>query len=147
MPERHKFDYAVVRLVPRVERGEFVNVGAILFCPSRRYLEARFEPDARRIAAIAPWLGADEVDRLLAPIAAVCAGGDEAGPIGRLSPRQRFDWLVSPRSTVVQTSPVHSGFCTDPDAELEHLLDCMVRPVGCDDDGTESGSDRVDPER
>jgi hypothetical protein len=127
MPERAKFDYAVIRLVPRVEREEFLNVGVILSCPARRFLAAGVELDERRLAAFAPSLDPQEVRRWLDPIIRVCAGGEEAGPIGRLPQRQRFHWLVAPRSTVVQTSPVHSGLCEDPEAELEHLLDRMVR--------------------
>lgn len=128
MPGRSSFDYAVVRLVPRVEREEFLNVGVILFCSARRFLSARFELDERRLAAFAPWLDVEEARRRLEAIGAVCEGGEGAGPIGRLPQRQRFDWLVAPRSTVVQTSPVHSGLCDDPEGAIEHLLDRMVRP-------------------
>lgn len=127
MPERCSFDYAVVRVVPRVERGEFVNAGVILFCRDRKYLAARIELDPRRLAALDPSLDPDEVARYLEPIPRICAGGPDAGPIGRLSLRERFDWLVAPRSTVVQTSPVHSGLLEDPDVALERLVDSMVR--------------------
>ena len=127
MPDRVSFDYAVVRLVPRVEREEFLNVGVILSCPTRGFLDARFEVDERRIAAFAPWLDLEDVRCWLEPISLVCRGDERAGAIGRLPQRQRFHWLVAPRSTVIQTSPVHTGLCEEPEAELEHLLSCMVR--------------------
>ena len=127
MPERASFDYAVVRVVPRVEREEFLNVGVIVFCRARRFLDARVELDARRLAALAPWLDAAEVAAHLEQIPRVCAGGDRAGPIGRLPQRARFDWLVAPRSTMIQTSAVHSGLCADPELALEHLMNAMVR--------------------
>jgi hypothetical protein len=127
MPARCSFDYAVVRVVPRVERGEFVNAGVILYCTERRYLGARFELDERRLAALFPAADPAEVARHLESIARVCAGGDAAGPIGRLPQRARFDWLVAPRSTIVQTSPVHSGLAADLERTIEHLMDRMVR--------------------
>ena len=127
MPDRVSFDYAVVRLVPRVDREEFLNVGVILSCPAHRFLDARFEVDEARLEAFAPGLDPLEVREWLEPISLICHGEERAGPIGRLPQRQRFHWLVAPRSTVVQTSPVHTGLCEDPAAELEHLLSCMVR--------------------
>jgi hypothetical protein len=126
MPALSSFDYAIVRVVPRVERGEFVNVGAILFCRARRFLGARIELDAGRLATLAPWLELAPIERQLALIPRICAGED-TGPIGRLSQTERFHWLVAPSSTVVQPSPVHSGLCADPEAELERLLTTMVR--------------------
>ena len=129
MPELYSFDYAIIRVVPRVEREEFVNVGVIISCGSKRYLAARFHVDERRLAALAPSLDPHEVRKHLDSFQKVCSGGPDAGPIGRLAPRERFDWLVAPRSTIIQTSPVHTGLCTDPEAELEHLLDVMVRPT------------------
>lgn len=133
MPERCTFDYAVVRVVPRVERGEFVNAGVIVFCSARKFLDARIELDERRVEALDPWVDLDTVRRTLEAIPRVCAGGPEAGPIGRLSPRARFDWLVAPRSTIIQTSPAHTGLCEDPRAALEHLTSTMVRlaPPNC----------------
>ena len=126
MPALSSFDYAIIRVVPRVERGEFVNAGAILFCRARRFLGARIELDTGRLAALAPWLEIAAVERQLALIPRICAG-DDPGPIGRLPQAERFHWLVAPSSTVVQPSPVHSGFCADPEAELERLLATMVR--------------------
>jgi Protein of unknown function (DUF3037) len=127
MPQRSYFDYAVIRVVPRVEREEFINAGVIVSCPDRRFLEARIELDRARLAALDPTLDADRVQRYLDTIPAVCAGGEHSGPIGALPQRSRFHWLVAPRSTIIQTSPVHSGLCKDPRESLEHLLEKMVR--------------------
>ena len=132
MLRRVSFDYAIIRVVPRVEREEFLNAGAILSCQSKRVLGAVIEIDERRLAAFAPWLDLAEVRRSLDAIPAICVGGEAAGPIGRLPQRQRFHWLVAPRSTVVQTSAVHSGLCDDPAVALERLLDLMVRPPARD---------------
>jgi hypothetical protein len=122
------YDYAVIRVVPRVEREEFVNVGVIVSCPERGFLEARIEVDERRLTALDPTLDVETIRAHLAAIPAICAGGQPAGPIGQLSQRERFNWLVAPRSTIIQTSPVHAGTCKDPAAVLEHLLSAMVRP-------------------
>jgi hypothetical protein len=122
MPDLTSFDYAIVRVVPRVERAEFVNVGVILFCRTRSYLDTRISLNAERLRAIAPDIDLEEVERHLQLITRVCRGGVEGGPIGLLSPSERFHWLTAPRSTVIQTSPVHSGLCTDTDATLERLL-------------------------
>jgi len=121
------YDYAVIRVVPRVEREEFVNVGVVVSCPARDFLEARIEFDARRVAALDPALDLDTIRAHLASIPRICAGGEAAGPIGRLSPRERFRWLTAPRSAVIQCSPAHTGRCGDPAALLEHLVDTMVR--------------------
>jgi hypothetical protein len=123
----HTYDYAVVRVVPRVERGEFVNAGIILSCDVERILQARIELDERLLLAIDPHADLDAVRSALAVIPAICAGGAGAGDIGRMPPRERFHWLVAPRSTIVQTSPVHTGQCADPDAALTHLMQTMVR--------------------
>lgn len=124
------YDYAVIRVVPRVEREEFINVGVILSCPAREFLEARLHLDRARLAALDPALDAEVVEQYLAVIPLVCRGDTAAGPIGRLPSRQRFHWLVAPRSTVIQTSSVHSGLCEDPAAALAHLLQKMVLPAG-----------------
>jgi hypothetical protein len=123
----HTYDYAVVRVVPRVERGEFVNAGIILSCDVERILQARIELDERVLLAIDPHVDVDVVRSALAVIPLICAGGEGAGDIGRMSARERFHWLVAPRSTIVQTSPVHTGQCADPDAALAHLMHTMVR--------------------
>jgi hypothetical protein len=129
MRERSSYDYAIVRVVPRVERGEFVNAGVILFCRTRRFLGARIALDAGRLAALAPWIEIEEVNRHLAIIPLVCAGGSAAGPIGELPLADRFHWLVAPRSAMIQTSPVHCGLCDAPEQALDDLLDALVRPI------------------
>jgi len=120
------YDYAIVRVVPCVERGEFINAGVILFCKTRRFLGMRVSLDSRRLTALAPSIDLDAVQHQLAILQSICHGGREAGSIGQLSQAERFHWLVAPRSTVIQTSPVHSGLCADPEATLEHLLHTMV---------------------
>ena len=131
MPDLHTYDYAVVRVVPRVERGEFVNAGIILYCRSADILSARIELDEKRLLALEPVLDLETINVALATIPAICAGGANTGAIGLLSPRERFDWLVAERSASIQTSPVHSGRCSDPEAAMGHLLIRMVRrPVG-----------------
>lgn len=127
MPAQSSFDYAVVRVVPRVEREEFVNAGVILFCLERDYLAARVELDGERVRALWPEVDLALVEEHLAAIPRICAGGEEGGPVGRLSARERFHWLVAPRSTMIQISPVHVGLCEDPERALEHLMDRMVR--------------------
>ena len=121
------YDYAIVRVVPRVERGEFINAGVIVSCQERDFLEARIELDEARLRALHPQVDLDSIRRNLASIPLICQGGNEAGPIGKLSVRERFHWLVAPRSTIIQTSPVHTGRCEDPRAALAHLMSGMVR--------------------
>ena len=121
------YDYAIVRVVPRVEREEFINAGVILSCPAQDFLAARIELDERRLLALDPTVDLETVRANLASIPVVCAGGPAAGPIGKLSARERFHWLVAPRSTIIQTSPVHSGRCQDPAAALDHLVRTMVQ--------------------
>ena len=123
----HTYDYAVVRVVPRVERGEFVNAGIILSCDVERILQAGIELDEKALRAIDAHVDMNLVRSALAAIPTICAGGEGAGDIGKLSARERFHWLVAPRSTIVQTSPVHTGQCADPDAALQHLMQTMVR--------------------
>jgi hypothetical protein len=125
--DHSSYDYAIVRVVPRVEREEFVNVGVIVSCPKKEFLEARIEVDERRLKALDPGIDIDAIRTHLASIPAICAGGTQGGTIGKLSRRERFDWLVAPRSTIIQTSKVHTGRCTDPATLLEHLLNAMVR--------------------
>jgi hypothetical protein len=123
----YTYDYAIVRVVPRVERGEQINVGIIVSCADVDFLEARIELDEARLLMLDPGVDLELMRANLALIPAVCRGGDGAGPIGALPARSRFRWLVSPRSTMIQTSPVHTGRTRDPAAAIESLLDTMVR--------------------
>lgn len=136
MQDHATYDYAIIRVVPRVDRGEFVNAGVIVSCRAKEYLEARIDLDERRLLALDPTLDLQMVREHLAAIPAICKGGAAAGEIGRLSARERFDWLVAPRSTVIQTSPVHTGHCKSPDAAIERLLETMVRPARADTSGS-----------
>jgi hypothetical protein len=111
VPVPSSFDYAVVRVVPRVERGEFINAGVIVFCLEHRFLEARVQVDEARLKALWPEVDIELVRKHLEAIPRICAGDVSAGPIAQLSQRERFHWLVSPRSTIIQVSPVHSGLC------------------------------------
>ena len=129
MHDHYPYDYAVFRVVPRVEREEFVNVGVIVSCPARDFLEARIEVDEQRLRALDSVLDIESIRAHLATIPSICAGGEQAGPIGQLSQRERFHWLVAPRSTTIQVSAVHTGWCKDPTEVLEHLVDTMVRPA------------------
>ena len=121
------YSYAIVRVVPSVERGECMNVGVVLFVRERRYLAARIEFDPARLLALAPDLDLALVERHLASFQAIGAGGREGGPLADLPPAERFHWLTAPRSTMIQTSPAHVGRTTDPAAEIERLLDAYVR--------------------
>jgi hypothetical protein len=127
MHERFVFDYAVVRIVPRVDRGEFLNAGVIVFSPTAGFLDCRIELDHARLLALAPSTDIAVVESYLEAIPKICAGGGEAGSIGDLPQRARFHWLVAPRSTVIQTSAVHSGVHEDPKAALEGLFEKLVR--------------------
>jgi hypothetical protein len=121
------YDYAIVRVVPRVERGEFVNAGIILSCDVERILQSRIELDEAALLALDARVDLEVVRNALAAIPAICEGGMNGGPIAKLSARERFHWLVSPRSTIVQTSPVHTGQCSDVDAAIDHLMNRMIR--------------------
>ncbi len=120
------FEYALLRVVPRVEREEFINAGVVIYCQEANFLDARIRLDRDRLRALDPTADHDAVQAHLEAVRLVCLGGPAAGAIGLLPPGQRFGWLVAPRSTVVQASPVHTGFAKDPDEALDHLLDTMV---------------------
>ena len=126
MPDKFRYDYAVVRVVPKVDREEFINAGVIVSCPELAFLEARIKLNEARLLALDPNIDVELVRKHLASIPTICVGGDDAGSIGQLPQRQRFHWLVAPRSTIIQTSPVHTGRCGDPAAALEHLVTTMV---------------------
>lgn len=127
MLETSTFDYAVIRIVPRVEREEFINVGVILSCPEQKFLEARMELNSARLTAFVPAVELETVRSYLNVISVICAGEPVAGIIGRLPQRARFYWLTAQRSTIIQCSPVHTGLCANASEMLEHLLDKMVR--------------------
>lgn len=124
-----RFEYAVVRVVPRVERGEFVNAGVVLFCRARRFLGAQVDLSPARkdaLRALAPDLDPGLIRERLEIIPRVCAGEPETGPIGQLSQAERFHWIVAPQSTVIQAGPVHTGICQDPAIALEDTVRMML---------------------
>jgi hypothetical protein len=120
------FQYAIVRVVPRVERGEFVNAGVVLFCRPQRFLAARVALDEARLLALAPDIDLDAVRGHLDALCRIADGDAAAGPIAALPPSERFHWLVAPASTIIQASPVHTGLTDDPGGELERLLARLV---------------------
>ncbi|MEU3287903.1 DUF3037 domain-containing protein [Streptomyces longwoodensis] len=124
---RDVFEYALLRVVPRVERGECVNAGVLVYCRARGFLGARVHLDEARLLALDPGADAAGVRAALRAVEAVCGGGEAAGQAAGDDPGRRFRWLVAPRSTIVQPGPVHTGLTTDPSAETERLLDLLVR--------------------
>ncbi|NNJ11695.1 DUF3037 domain-containing protein [Chloroflexales bacterium ZM16-3] len=122
MPTRSAYEYALIRAVPRVERGECINVGVVLFCRERRFLASRMAIDEPRLRALAPDLDLELLHEQLGHIPIICAGGRAAGPIGDLPAHERFRWLTAPRSAIVQPSSVHVGLCADPESALERLF-------------------------
>jgi Protein of unknown function (DUF3037) len=118
----NSFDYAVIRIVPLVEREEFFNAGVILFFPQQGFLDTRVHLDRTKLKALAPTLDTDEVERRLEAIRKICAGDQTAGPIAQLPQRARFHWLIAPRSTLIQISAVHSGICEEPGPVLNRLF-------------------------
>lgn len=127
MPAPCSFSYAIVRVVPHVEREEFVNAGAVVFCDALDYLAARIALDEARLRALAPDADLPLVRKHLDAIPRICAGGAQGGPIGQLPLRERWQWLIAPRSTILQMSPAHTGLCAKPDEELERLVQQVVR--------------------
>jgi hypothetical protein len=129
VPERLAFEYAVIRIVPRVERAEFLNAGVVLVCRSKRFLGARVEFDRDRLACFAPWLDepfVNAIEEQLLLIPRIAATDPAAGPIAQLDFRERFHWLTAPSSTVLQASPAHTGLCSDPVTQLDKLFDELV---------------------
>jgi hypothetical protein len=126
MPSRSQFQYAIVRVVPRVERGERFNAGVVLLCRPRRYLAARTRLDRARLGALAPGADPASVQAHLDAIVRIAAGDPDAGPIAALGQPERFHWLVSPSSTIIQPSEIHTGLCLDPAAELADLFAALV---------------------
>lgn len=128
MLDQFTYDYAIIRVVPKVEREEFVNVGAIVSCASQRFLDARIELDEQRLMALDATLDLELIRNHLAVIPLICAGGKESGVIGQMPQRERFHWLVATRSTIIQTSRVHTGCCHNLVEVCDRLIETMVRP-------------------
>jgi hypothetical protein len=126
MPEQYLYEYALIRVVPRVEREEFLNVGVILFCAKKKFLKLNYTLHSAKLQAIAPQLDLEELDLHLQAMSSICAGNKNAGAIGQLELPSRFRWLTATRSTVIQPSKVHPGFCEDPDHTLDKLHHCLV---------------------
>lgn len=126
MPEKHLFEYAILRIVPCVEREEFLNVGVILYCPSLKFLKAIFHLNESRLSLFTLEVGKDELEERLSAFAMICEGDKQSGPIGNLPMASRFRWLTATRSTVVQTSKVHPGLCVDPEKTLNQLHESLV---------------------
>lgn len=126
MQDRHLFEYAVIRVVPRVEREEFFNAGVIVYCAKKRFLKASIYLDHEKLVLLSPGSDVSELQLNLESFKKICEGGEQAGPIGLLSQPERFRWLTSTRSTIIQSSKVHPGFCVDPDDTLNHLFQTLV---------------------
>ena len=126
MSAQSSFDYAVIRVVPRVEREEFVNAGVIVFCLEQNFLAARVHVNAERLKALWPELDVDLIRQHLEAFPKIATGDPSAGPIAQLTQRERFHWLVSPRSTMIQVSPVHTGICGDPEQSLDRLFERLT---------------------
>ena len=126
MPEREDFQYAIVRVVPHVERGECLNAGVVLFCRRLGFLGAKTGLDEAALAAVAADCGVADVRAYLETLERVAAGAPDGGPIAALEPSERFHWLTAPSSTIVQSSAVHTGLTSDPAGELEHLFERLV---------------------
>jgi hypothetical protein len=126
MPEKHLFEYAVIRVVPRVEREEFINVGVIVYCAKLKFLEAKFTLITDRLQAFCPDLDLEEIRLNLESFVRICEGGKQGGAIGQYDNASRFRWLTATRSTVLQTSRAHAGFCKDAGAELIKLHEQLV---------------------
>lgn len=126
MQGKHLFEYAVIRVVPRVEREEFLNVGVILYCKDQKFLQSKCDLDETRLAAFAKNTDIDEIKESLWAFGRISGGKKDGGPIGKLDPASRFRWLTATRSTVVQTSKVHPGFCEDAQATLDRLFEEQV---------------------
>lgn len=127
MQGNHLYEYAIIRVVPRVEREEFANIGVILYCPSQGFLQTIIELNEPRLSAFSSSLDLEELKQYLAALERICKGGSEGGTIGSLPLSSRFRWLTATRSTVIQSSKVHSGFCKDPSETLMKLFDQQVR--------------------
>ena len=126
MQEKHLYEYAIVRIVPRVEREEFLNVGVILYCPKKGFLKVRYQVDEARLKAFSCHLEVTELEEYLRTLERICIGGKSGGPIGVLPIASRFRWLTATRSTIIQTSKIHPGFCVEPEETLNRLYNQLV---------------------
>ncbi len=126
MPEKHLFEYAVIRVVPKVEREEFLNIGIVLFCAKQKFLQAKYLVDEFRLTAFCSEIDIDELKQHLYSFERICLGEKDAGPIGQLDMASRFRWLTATRSTVVQASKVHPGFCEDAGQTLDKIFEQLV---------------------
>jgi hypothetical protein len=126
MQEPHLYEYAVLRVVPRVERAEFLNIGVILYCGSLSFLQARFAPNFNKVQLLYPDFDLNILEQYKVAVHAMCKGKKLGGYIGLQATSYRFRWLTANRSTIIQASPVHPGRCTDPEATLQHLLEHLV---------------------
>lgn len=122
----HLFEYAIIRVVPHVEREEFINVGVILICPGKKFLKTRFAVNQNRLRALCDEVDMEELDRHIQAFDRISNGGPDSGPIGKLPLKERFRWLTASRSTILQTSPVHPGLCPDPQEMLDKLFRKLV---------------------
>lgn len=142
---RHPFEYAVLRVVPRPERGETLNAGVLVYCRALDYLSARIYLDAARLRALDPTANPDVIELALRSVAEICAATPNAGPAAREDIGQRFRWLTAPRSTVVQPGPVHTGLTSDPEADTDRLLRLLVMPISEKDRGKITGDTDLGP--
>jgi Protein of unknown function (DUF3037) len=127
MQKKHLFEYAVIRVVPKVEREEFLNVGVVLYCAKHKFLEAKYTLNEERIRSFAPELDIAEIREYLQSFERICKGSEDAGPIGKLTVAERFRWLTATRSTVVQTSKTHTGLAEDSPDMLTRLYEQLVK--------------------
>jgi len=127
MQDKHLFEYAIIRIVPRVEREEFLNVGVIMYCAEKNFLETKYELNKEKLSVLSTELDFDDLEQRLYAFEQICKGTEEGGPIGKLPVASRFRWLTAARSTIVQTSPVHPGLCNDPQETLDKLYEELVK--------------------
>lgn len=127
MQERYLYEYAVLRVVPRVEREEFINIGVVLYCQPKQFLKVRYELNPERLKAVFPDLDQEELTGYCRSFASICEGDKKGGTLESMSAASRFRWLTAKRSTILQVSAVHPGFCIEPDETLENLMEKLVR--------------------
>lgn len=126
MQEKHIFEYAIIRVVPRVEREEFLNIGVVLYCPKKKFLQVRYHMDEARLHMLDRELNLEELKNYLVSFERICCGEKDSGPIALLDPASRFRWLTAMRSTMLQTSRIHPGISSDPEKTLDRLYEQMV---------------------